>query len=147
MRVSSLTRWIPGAVLGAVLLAGCSTDAGATSGSPTPSPTGASASASSEFAIGDYLDPMTVTLAEPGPRPLLSWQPVAGATGYLVTVLDASGVGYWAWSGTATEVHVGGTSEPDAIGPYVYEDMTWMVAAEDETGALLAVSEPSPLTP
>lgn len=143
MRATGPTKTFLGIAAGAVLLAGCSSDGGEAPASTTPSPS----ATASEFTIGDYLDPIAVTVADPGPRPLLTWAPVDGATLYLVTVLDSSGVGYWTWEGTDTEVHVGGTAEPDAIGPYVFEDMTWRVAAQDDSGTLLAVSEPSPLSP
>ncbi len=143
MRANILMKVIPGILFGAAMLAGCSSPAEDASVSPTPTPT----SSASEFAISDYLDTISVTAADPGPRPLLTWTPVDGAALYLVTVLDSSGIGYWTWEGTATEVHVGGTAEPDAIGPYVFEEMSWMVAAQDDEGTLLAVSEPSPLRP
>ncbi|WP_291379817.1 hypothetical protein [Demequina sp.] len=145
MRAPVLRTTLPVLACAALLLTGCSSDGGNASASPAPSAT--TTATSSEFAIGDYLDTIAVTAADPGPRPLLTWTPVDGATMYLVTVLDSSGVGYWTWEGTETEVHVGGTSEPDAIGPYVFEDMSWRVAAQDDTGTLLAVSEPSPLSP
>ncbi len=145
MSVGRFAAWALGVVVCASSLAACSADEDSPAVSQEPVPT--SASAVSEFAIGDFFDTITVTVAEPGPRPLLTWAPVAGASLYRVSVLDESGLGYWTWAGTATEIHVGGTAEPDAIGPYVYEEMTWMVAAEDDSGSILAVSEPSPLTP
>ena len=147
MRATSLGKTLPVLACAAILLTACSSDEGSTSPSPAASATATPAATAGDFAIGDYLDPITVTVAEPGPRPLLTWEPVDGAALYLVTVLDSSGTGYWTWEGTDTEVHVGGTAEPDAIGPYVFEDMTWRVAAQDDSGALLAVSQPSPLNP
>ncbi|MFT7607766.1 MAG: hypothetical protein ACI9MX_000822 [Candidatus Aldehydirespiratoraceae bacterium] len=85
--------------------------------------------------------------AEPGPRPLLSWAPVAEAQRYTLVVLGLNGDPYWAWSGVDTSVAMGGITDPDVVGPWVHEPMTWTVAAIDATGLAIALSDPGALTP
>jgi hypothetical protein len=84
---------------------------------------------------------------EPGPRPTLSWSGVDGAALYQLSVLDADGVPYWGWSGTETAVPIGGMDNPDAIGAWVFEELTWMVVARDADGAPLGMSRRGLLEP
>ncbi len=84
---------------------------------------------------------------EPGPRPTLSWSDVDGATLYQLTVLDADGVPYWSWSGAETEVPLGGMENPDAIGAWVFEELTWMVVARDDAGSPVGMSSRGVLQP
>lgn len=84
---------------------------------------------------------------EPGPRPELSWSPVDGAAAYDLIVLDAERRPYWGWSGADTSVHLGGVSNPEAIGAWVFEPLTWIVTARDGAGRTLAVSQQAALEP
>ena len=90
---------------------------------------------------------IATTDAEPGSNPLLSWTPFDGATLYRVVVLDPDGDPYWAWSGTETAVHLGGSATPTAVGARVFGEMTWQVSAYDADGAPLAISERRRLSP
>lgn len=82
-----------------------------------------------------------------GPRPLLAWAGVDGAVAYDLIVLDAAGTPYWAWTGEATSVHIGGVENPDAIGAWVFEPLTWIVTARDADGQPLAMSAQAELLP
>ncbi len=84
---------------------------------------------------------------EPGPRPMLAWDSVDGATTYDLIVLDAEGTPYWAWSGEATGIHLGGVENPDAVGAWVFEPLTWIVTARDSEGQPLAMSAQAELLP
>lgn len=94
-----------------------------------------------------YLPELSLEDAAPGPRPLLKWAPVDGASRYTLFVLGADGSPYWAWSGSETAVHLGGFDDPDAVGPWVHESMTWTVAAADAAGNPIAISQVGALTP
>ncbi len=94
-----------------------------------------------------YLPELLLGGAESGPRPLLTWAAVDGTARYTLVVLDSDGAPYWAWSGTETTIHLGGFDDPDAIGPWVHEPMTWTVAATDADGKPLAISQAGVLTP
>ena len=82
-----------------------------------------------------YLDAVTLltTASGGGTRPILAWEPVAGADRYGVYLYAPSGRLYWSWQGRETSVPVGGVPQlrEDAIGPSVIERMTWMVIAYD----------------
>lgn len=96
----------------------------------------------------DPIFPVLVTApTEPGPRPLLSWDAVEGATQYDLMVLNAEGVAYWGWSGAETAVYLGGVEDPDATGAWVFEPLTWVVTARDADGQPLALSEQAMLEP
>jgi hypothetical protein len=78
---------------------------------------------------------------ETGSHPLMSWQPVDGATSYWLVVRDADERPYWAWTGNDTRVRVGGGDNPDTNQTaVVHEAMTWSVAAFDGQGRLIAIS-------
>jgi hypothetical protein len=78
---------------------------------------------------------------ETGSHPLMSWQPVDGATSYWLVVRDAGERPYWAWTGNDTSVRVGGGDNPDTNQTAVVHDaMTWSVAAFDGQGRLIAIS-------
>lgn len=93
------------------------------------------------------IDTVAVDDAEAGVRPLLSWSAVDGAALYRVVVVDGDGAPYWAWSGSDTEVFVGGVDDATLPGAVVSEAMTWSVAALDADGLPLALSDPAPLQP
>lgn len=82
-------------------------------------------------------------------RPLLSWEPVDGAARYSLLVFDDAGDAYWAWEGTATQVHLGGGVDdplPDeAEGPTAEVADSWFVVAHDAGGAPIAASPESEL--
>lgn len=109
--------------------------------SATPTPASSPSTAAPEF------PPVETMATDPGPRPLLEWAAVDGADEYHVSVFASSGDAYWSWSGTQTQVHVGGVADPEAVGPHVFEDMTWVVVAATEDGSILAMSPPATLTP
>lgn len=94
-----------------------------------------------------------VTLLTPteggGPRPLMEWESVEGASEYLVVVLDGDGAPYWAWSGSATSVRLGGGELPDdhGSGPIVESGALWSVSAYDSEGNLLAISGQRSIAP
>lgn len=87
-------------------------------------------------------------VTEPGPHPVLGWEPVPGAASYWLTVTDGAGRPFWAWTGTATTVRVGGgpSAELNQTAA-IHEPMTWRVAALDSNGVLVALSEPGDLAP
>ncbi len=89
----------------------------------------------------DVFPEIELAPSDPGPRPTLSWVAVDGAELYQVSVLDANGRPYWAWSGTETEVPLGGMANPDAVGAWVFEELTWTVVARDVAGVALAMSQ------
>src|SRR5690606_3489572 len=113
-----------GAVLVATALVACS------GGDPaTNDASGVPATASSTSDGAPEFTPIETMATDPGPRPLLEWTAVDGADEYHVTVFSASGAAYWSWTGTETQVHVGGLADPDAAGAHVFEAMTWVVMA------------------
>jgi len=96
----------------------------------------------------------TIRLSTPtrgrGDRPTLTWDPVAGATGYRVVLLDATRRPYWAWRGDTSSVVVGATPKaepPAAGGPRVTRGSTWTVVALDATGRPIGLSAPRALSP
>lgn len=94
----------------------------------------------------DLLTPATGN----GPKPLLTWEPVAGASTYDVIVNTLDGGPYWTWRGTTAEVWLGGhETEPDADteGPVLTEPMLLTVVATDDSGTLLAGIGPVEIAP
>ncbi len=98
-------------------------------------------------AWSDTFQEISLTATEPGPRPLLAWEEVDGAALYQVTVLDADGIPYWSWSGDTAAVPLGGMENPDAIGAWVFEELTWTVVARSDDGTPLAMSQRGTLEP
>ncbi len=90
---------------------------------------------------------ISLNATEPGPRPLLAWDEVDGAALYQLTVLDADGTPYWSWSGSTAAVPLGGMDNPDAIGAWVFEELSWMVVARADDGTPLAMSRRGALEP
>lgn len=85
---------------------------------------------------------------EGGPHPALEWEPVNGAATYWLVVRDGSGEVYWAWTGVDTRVRIGGGDRPELNQTAaLYEPMTWVVAAVDESGSLLAFSDVGTVAP
>jgi hypothetical protein len=144
-----------------LVLAGCG---GGDTGGPTTT------SSAQTTLPGDGATTTTAEVVEPGPalfegldgdiilktptsgggeRPLLEWEPFAGADHYAVFLYAPSGEAYWVWSGDATSVHVGG--EPllaeGSPGPNVAEGMSWAVIAYDAAMVPVAVSERRPIAP
>lgn len=91
---------------------------------------------------------VTLGEVEPGPHPVLGWEPFEGASSYWLVVVDAAGDPYWAWTGKDSSVRVGGGST-DEINQtaVVHEAMTWRVAAFDENGTLVALSQSGTIFP
>jgi hypothetical protein len=119
---------------------------------PSPSPSPAATPAASAEPLFAGLGQVVVQLTPEsggGSRPLLDWEPVAGAEQYAVFVYTPSGEAYWAWWGPEDEVHVGGEPQltEGAPGPAVTEGMSWAVLALDEAGLPLAVSPERSLAP
>jgi hypothetical protein len=100
-----------------------------------------------DAAWADTFAEISLSDTEPGPRPLLAWGAVDGAALYQLTVLDADGIPYWSWSGDTEAVPMGGMDNPDAIGAWVFEELTWTVVARAADGTPLAMSQRGTLEP
>ncbi|MFK7918547.1 MAG: hypothetical protein AB8G14_10745 [Ilumatobacter sp.] len=85
-------------------------------------------------------------LAQAGEQPLLAWSAVEGADSYRLVVRDGAGDAYWAWSGTETEVFLGGGASRDGAGARVPDGGEWSIIARDTDGATIATSGWTPLT-
>lgn len=79
-------------------------------------------------------------------RPMLEWEPVDGADSYSVVVLDETGEPYWVWSGSESEVPLGGSSSDFGIGPIIGIGYSWSVAAFATDGEFLAISGEVPIS-
>jgi hypothetical protein len=84
-----------------------------------------------------------------GATPSFSWQPVAGATRYVVIVSSSGPVSLaWTWSGTSTSVQFGDTSLPGLSGsdgevwPLALPagGYTWSVLALDAGGHIIGLA-------
>jgi len=85
-----------------------------------------------------------------GEKPLFEWTPVEGATRYSLILQFPDGRPYWAWSGDANSVYLGGldTAPPaDAAGPILLEGMTWAVFAFDAEGNMIGSSAVQAISP
>ena len=85
-----------------------------------------------------------------GPKPLLTWEPVVGASTYDVIVNTLDGGPYWAWRGATSEVWLGGHEpepDPDTEGPVLVEPMLLTVVATDDSGIPLAGIGPVEIVP
>ena len=85
-----------------------------------------------------------------GPKPLLTWEPVVGASTYDVIVNTLDGGPYWAWRGATSEVWIGGHEtepDPDTEGPVLVEPMLLTVVATDDSGIPLAGIGPVEIAP
>lgn len=100
-----------------------------------------------EFAAVIIFDVLATEPTVAGPRPELAWSAVEGAASYDLIVLDGAGEPYWAWSGEATNVYLGGVQNADAVGAWVFEPLTWIVTARDSNGEPLAMSARAKLLP
>lgn len=155
------------AVIGAVvamLLVACGSSSDDSASEPTTTATSADASDTSvagdtsvtpepddpeapEDVGADLFPDIELGATEPGPRPTLTWTAVDGASIYQLTVLDAAGEPYWSWSGSDTAIPLGGMDNADAVGAWVFEELTWMVVARDAAGVPLGVSRRGVLEP
>lgn len=97
--------------------------------------------------IPNVLTVLETNPTEAGPRPLLSWQPVNEAARYELTVLSSAGEPYWSWTGPESEIYLGGMENPEAIGAWVFEELSWVVTARDVDGNTLALSDRVALQP
>lgn len=114
-------------------LSGCS--APVAPADPPPSP-GASGAAPADGLGAAFDGAIEITTAE-GARPELSWDEVAGAALYRVTVVQADGP-TWAWSGTdAAVVLGGGVAGREGPGFALTSAATVYLAAFDADGAVL----------
>jgi hypothetical protein len=85
-----------------------------------------------------------------GKVPTFEWKPVSGAERYRLAVLDAKDRPIWSWEGSETTVALGGlTVERPAgeAGPVIAPGSSWLVAALDAEGHVLAVSVERPVSP
>jgi hypothetical protein len=135
----------PLAAILALLLAGCTGGSGPDPEVSTPSP-GVPITAPGLAEV--------VLLAPPtegaGEVPTFSWEPVDGAVGYRLFVLDAQSEPVWAWQGPETTVALGGLTveRPDGeAGPVITPGSRWSVAALDAEGGVVAVSRLRPVSP
>ena len=80
-------------------------------------------------------------------RPSLVWEPVEGASRYELVVLDEAGKPYWYWSGTDSQVKLGGGDFSDfGLGPIIGVGYSWSVAAFGSDENLLAISGQIPIS-
>ena len=142
----------------ALVFGGCGGGDGSTpSGASTTLPGGSVATTAPEvdqpgppmFAGLDGAIVLQTPASGGGERPLLEWEPSAGAEHYVVFLYAPSGEAYWVWSGDDTSVHVGGEPQlgPGSPGPDVVEGMSWAVIAYDADMVPVAVSERRPIAP
>lgn len=84
-----------------------------------------------------------------GARPLLEWEPVDGATEYVVIVFDADAQPYWSTITDRTATHVGGAEAlPEGTdGPEIADGYSWAVYADDDSGTPIASSPSRPIAP
>lgn len=141
---SETTESVSGAVSVATTPATESTPTTITAVTEPPAP---EAETPPELSLADVFAPIATEPTEGGPRPLLAWEAVDGVAAYQVVVLGTNGEPYWAWSGTETRINVGGNPEPDALGAWVHEPMTWTVSAHGPNGEVLGLSAPATLEP
>lgn len=97
--------------------------------------------------------PVVEVLAPPesgaGEVPLFRWEPVAGASRYIVAVLGPDGP-LWGWQGEETEVYLGGLPferPPGMAGPVIVARTCWSVLARGAAGHVIAVSDFLPVSP
>jgi hypothetical protein len=94
---------------------------------------------------------LTTPVQGGGQWPELSWETVASADRYTVTLYDPDGLAYWAWRGSEPTVVAGGFNTPPEEGsgvtPRVRAGMTWDVVARDASGELIAQSGVRPIEP
>lgn len=125
----------------------------AATSAPQPTPT-ASLPPPDRRPLFERVGAVPITLLTPeegvGQHPKFEWQPVQGATRYVLLLITTDDKPYWAWEGTETAVYLGGGSEPppaDSIGPILLRPMKWYVLALDANGKLIGYSEPRPIAP
>jgi hypothetical protein len=104
------------------------------------------------FITGPGLEPVKLLtrVDGAGEKPLFAWEAVLGAGYYQLVVFDEAGKPYWAWEGSGTQIHLGGTQEqPPAgsSGPVIESGYSWAVIAYDAEGNVLASSEVRPISP
>ena len=118
---------------------------------PTPTAQSSTTLPPDPLLAGELAEVVVATPEHGNPtRPLLGWESVDGAAEYEVVVFHPDGRPWWAWSGTTTEVVLGGLAAPDVVelgGPTATPGTTWGVFAFDAEGRLLAVSETRALEP
>ncbi|MGH2653976.1 MAG: hypothetical protein ACRDHV_06465 [Actinomycetota bacterium] len=136
------------ALAGLVVLAACTGGGGAEDGGS------AGDGGNVDEPIGQGAVEAAIELTAPpeegaGEVPTFEWEPVGGAAGYRLVVLDAEGRAVWAWEGPDTSVALGGVPDrPEGSeGPVLTPGSTWSVAALDAEGHVLATSELRPASP
>jgi hypothetical protein len=84
-----------------------------------------------------------------GTRPLLEWEPVEGASEYLVIVFADDAQPYWSTITDRTAVHVGGAAAipQHNDGPQVADGYSWAVYADDDIGTPIASSPIRSISP
>lgn len=84
-----------------------------------------------------------------GKVPTFEWEAVEGASTYRLVVLNGEDQPIWAWEGAETEVVLGAVPDrPEGeAGPVVTEGSTWSVAALDDEGHVIALSEERAVSP
>jgi len=127
----------------AVLLPACSS--GAEDGDESQAPTAGATVAG----LGAEIVQIGPPAEGAGEVPVFEWEPLAGATTYILAVRGAAGSAIWAWEGAETRVTLGGvdgrsTGEP---GPVLEPGSSWTVAALDAEGHAIAISASRPVSP
>ncbi len=113
-------------------------DAPPTPGEPSPADTTPTADLRT---LGGLAGIELVDPAPGGLRPMLAWVEIPDAAYYRVVVLDGGGTPYWGWIGTDTSVRFGGADTDGGLTAHVHQPMTWSVAAIDDQGRTIALSE------
>jgi hypothetical protein len=141
-----------------LLFSGACSSTGSQLGPSTGSDGGADGENGLPAADGELLAPFqgiaAIELLTPatgaGEKPLFEWTPVEGAARYSLILQFPDGRPYWAWSGDANSVYLGGldTAPPaDAAGPILLEGMTWAVFAFDAEGNMIGSSAVQAISP
>jgi hypothetical protein len=112
------------------------------SGASGPAPTRPRPAALADLPLVELVAPGATNA---GRAPTFRWGTVAGAAAYRLTVLG-SDAPRWSWQGNASEVRYGGVPE-GVDGPSLVAGSWWSVAALDESGALVALSELRAVSP
>lgn len=121
--------------------AGMATSGETASTAPTTQ-TSAATQAQEAFLSGLDLATVVGAVAEgDGPRPTLNWDEIPDASSYTVLVLDSEGRPWWSWSGSSTQVVLGGIDSDLAIGgPTASAGATWIVFAFGSDDAVIGAS-------
>jgi hypothetical protein len=86
---------------------------------------------------------LTTPQEDAGVKPQFTWQPLEGAARYILVLYTVDLQPYWAWSGAAASVYLGGSDtapRDDSAGPVLSAGMSWAVMAFDSDDRLIGSS-------